>query len=122
MGQSRTNITALICTLGVLILLFMPQVGYSLFALIFLGMIPGTNLALPSWVMFFGSVIGIFIALRWIIHQPLYIGSHAEQEKLARQLARKKVLAMTSTPAAADPTPTRPRRINAVNRRHIVKI
>lgn len=107
---------------GALLLLFVlvrQEVESALLALLFLGIIPGTSISLPAWVMLVGAIVIGYAALRWLRDQPLYIGSHAEQEKLARQLARRKVLAMTAQPAAV--VPVRPKRINAVNRRRVAK-
>ena len=85
-----------------LIVLFQPSVSTALFALLFLGMIPGTTTSIPSWAMLLISISGIYLAIRWISNQPLFIGNHQQQERTARQLARKKVLAMTAN------TPVRP--------------
>jgi hypothetical protein len=97
-----------------------PRIENAMLALIFLGMIPGTSISIPSWIMFLVSIVGIVTAVRWISGQPLFIGSREYQEKLARQLARKKVLAMTAAPVQAEPQ-VKPQRINAVNRRRIAK-
>lgn len=104
-----------------LIILSRPEVEGELLALLFLGVIPGTSIALPSWMIFIGSIFAASALLRWLRDQPLFIGSHVEQEKLARQLARKKVLAMTAIPAPAAASPIRPKHINAVNRRRAAK-
>jgi hypothetical protein len=88
--------------------------------MLFLGVIPGTTITVPTWMILVGSTAGSYLAIRWILDQPLFIGNRQYQEKLARQLARKKVLAMTATPAS-DAAPIRPQRINAANRRRIVK-
>lgn len=104
-----------------LIVLSRPEVESELLALLFLGVIPGTSIALPSWLIFTGSIITASLLLRWLHNQPLFIGSYVEQERLARQLARKKVLTMAAATEEVGTQPARPKRINAVNRRRIVK-
>jgi len=107
-----------IITIGIivaLVVLIQPGVSNAIFALIFLGMIPGTNVSIPSWAMLLMSAIGIILAIRWITNQPLFIGSRIHQERTARQLARKKVLAMTAA------TPTRPKRATTSARRRTAK-
>lgn len=104
-----------------LIILSRPEVQSELLAFLFLGVIPGTSVTIPAWIIFIGSLIGASALLHWLRDQPLFIGSQEYQEKLARQLARKKVLALTATPVEATPAPPRLKRINAVNRRHAAK-
>lgn len=73
----------------------------ALFALIFLGMIPGTDLSIPPLVMMLTYPIAIVGAIYWLAHQPLYIGSQEKQEKTARAVARKRVAKKTSRKTAA---------------------
>lgn len=57
----------------------------------FLGMIPGTTITLPFWLLgSFYLLVGI-AGIIWISAQPLYIGDYAHQDKVARALARKRV-------------------------------
>lgn len=70
-----------------------------LFALVFLGMIPGTNLSIPPAIMMIGYPLAIVAAIFWLAHQPLYIGSKEKQDKTARAVARKRVAKKTSKAA-----------------------
>ena len=63
----------------------------GVFALVFLGMIPGTNLSIPPAVMMIAYPLIIIATVNWLTHQPLYIGSQEKQEKTARAIARKRV-------------------------------
>lgn len=72
----------------------------ALFALVFLGMIPGTSLSIPPVFMMIAYPVAIIAAIFWLAHQPLYIGSHDKQEKTARAVARKRVAQKTSKAAA----------------------
>lgn len=69
---------------------------------IFLGIIPGTNLALPTWLMFLFAVAGSISLLGWIRAQPFFIGNLAEQERTARQLARQRVMKKLAQPRPAE--------------------
>lgn len=107
----RKSILIIAGLLTLLVLLFLPSTSGLLLALLLLGMIPGTSFAIPAWIMLLGSMTGIILSIRWISRQPLYIGSHSQQEKMARQLARKKILAMSAAMAPAPaPTPVTRRR------------
>lgn len=68
-----------------------PAFFNAFLALLFLGIVPGTNIQIPFWIMLIVLFGGGFILIRWLGSQPLYIGSLAKQEKTAKQLARKKV-------------------------------
>lgn len=68
----------------------------AVFALVFLGMIPGTNFSIPPVVMMIGYPLAIIAAVSWLAHQPLYIGSQEKQEKTARAMARKRVAKKTA--------------------------
>jgi len=86
------KIVAALVIIAVVLLIVRPEILSSIFALIFLGLIPGTDLSIPSLVMFPIYAIVAFFVLRWLIRQPLYIGNMSKQEKTARAIARKKVL------------------------------
>jgi hypothetical protein len=88
---NRKTLTVLTLVVAVL-LIVRPEILGSIFALIFLGLIPGTDWSIPSLVMFPIYAVVAIITLYWLIRQPLYIGNMSRQEKTARALARKKVL------------------------------
>ena len=68
----------------------------SLFALVFLGMIPGTDMSISPTVMMLLYPAAIFAAIYWLARQPLYIGSQEKQQKTARAVARKRVAKKTA--------------------------
>jgi len=98
--MTRKQLTLGLIALGVFIVLVRPEILGSLFALVFLGLIPGTTLSMPFWVMLIVYGTGLFIVIRWLARQPLYLGNMAKQEKTARQLARKKVINKTQKKTA----------------------
>lgn len=63
----------------------------AVFALLVMGIVPGTNWNIPAWLMLITYPLGFFLLLRWISRQPLFIGTNAHNEKVARKLARKRV-------------------------------
>lgn len=77
--------------LALLLFFYLPEIMTAIFNFVFLGAIPGTKNSVPFWIMLPSMVFLGFLVVRWITHQPMYIGNLAEQEKLARQLARKRV-------------------------------
>ncbi len=77
----------------------------SLFLFIFLGVIPGTDTRVPSWAMITLAVLSSALIIRWITNQPMYIGNLVEQERTARQLARKRVAHKISKKPAAKKKP-----------------
>lgn len=91
--MSRRNILVGVGLLCLIILLVRPEILGALFAFIFLGLIPGTQLSLPFWAMLIIYALGAILVIRWLISQPLYVGNLAKQEQTARAIARKKVTA-----------------------------
>lgn len=69
----------------------------GLFALIFLGMVPGTDMSIPPTVMMLVYPVAIVGAVYWLARQPLYVGSRESQQKTARAVARKRVAKKTAT-------------------------
>jgi hypothetical protein len=47
----------------------------SLFTLFVLGMVPGTHLAIPAWLMLIVYPAGFFAAVYWLSARSLYIGT-----------------------------------------------
>ncbi len=63
----------------------------TLFALLVMGIVPGTSWTIPAWLMLVAYPLLFFTVLRWLTRQPMFIGSQAHNEKVARSLARKRV-------------------------------
>lgn len=93
--NKQTIIKALILAILIVLAIKLDVLG-ALFALAFLGIIPGTDLSIPPAVMMIGYPLAIIGAIFWLAHQPLYIGSREKQEKTARAVARKRVAKKTS--------------------------
>lgn len=87
----RRNIAIIILAIGCLLFVLHPSTLNAVFALIFLGLLPGTSVSIPFWIMLPATLCIAFVLVRWIMHQPMYIGSLETQEKTARTLARKNV-------------------------------
>lgn len=83
----------------------------SLILLVLLGLIPGTNLMIPTWLMSIIAIVTAIFLLGWLRSQPLYIGNLAEQERTARKLARIRVAKKTAQNlSSANDKPTKTRR------------
>lgn len=98
--MNKQMIIKLVALVVIVVLALKLDVLGGLFALVFLGMIPGTDLSIPPAVMMIGYPIAIIAAVFWLAHQPLYVGSREKQEKTARAVARKRVAKKTSKVAA----------------------
>lgn len=72
-------------------IIFLPAAFHATVELLLLGVIPGTNIAIPFWIIFLTFFGGAYYLVRWVREQPLFIGDLARQEQVARQLARKRV-------------------------------
>ena len=75
----------------IVVLLLQSVIINPLFNLIFLGMIPGTSITLPFWVMGLFYLFVIYACVKYISKQQLYIGDPVTQGKTARRIARAKV-------------------------------
>jgi uncharacterized membrane protein len=98
--MKQQTIVKVVALIAVIVLVLQFDLLGVLFALVFLGMIPGTDLSIPPWVMMIGYPLAIVAAIFWLVHQPLYIGSREKQEKTARAVARKRVAKKASKAAA----------------------
>jgi len=97
--MNKRMITKAIALIVIIALALKLDVLGALFALVFLGMIPGTDLSIPPALMMIGYPLAIVAAVFWLANQPLYIGSKEKQEKTARAVARKRVAKKTSKAA-----------------------
>ena len=73
---------------GVVALFVVPGLFDSLFAFVFLGIIPYTQLAVPVWAMFIINLGLIWLILRWISHQSLLMSDSRARDLEKRRLAR----------------------------------
>lgn len=95
--MKKRTIAKLVALLLIVIIVLKVDLLGALFALIFLGMIPGTSLSVPPALMMIAYPIAIISVIFWLARQPLYIGSQEKQEKTARAVARKRVAKKTAT-------------------------
>lgn len=75
-----------------LVIITNPAVIAEAVQFFFLGLIPGTNIIIPFWIMLPGSLVIAAASIHWLRIQPLFIGSIPSQEQTARQLARKRIV------------------------------
>lgn len=78
--------------ISIVVVITSPAVFGAVLLFLFLGIIPGTNIVIPFWVMLPVCLLIAVAALQWLILQPLYIGSIPAQEQTARQLARQRIV------------------------------
>lgn len=77
----------------------------TLFALLVLGMIPGTDLVIPAWVILLLYPVLFVLGVHWIRSQPLLIG---EQKKPSKPVAQRVTRKRKSTEAPARTKPAHP--------------
>jgi hypothetical protein len=80
----------------VIIALLQPVVMNAFIAFLFAGIIPGTTISLPFWLMSVLLVTVGYIAIRWISKDPIYIGDTPYQQQKSKQAARDYVLRKTT--------------------------
>ena len=84
-------IIVLFAFIALCVALTSPYVLNTIVNFVFLGLIPGTDITVPFWLMLIAFIAVTILLIRWLTNQPLYIGSLASQEQTARQIARKKI-------------------------------
>ena len=72
-----------------------PDLIALLFALVFLGFIPGTTATIPSWVTLGVMTLLVVAGVRWIFDEPVYRSSATPKDLSRRAAARRKVLRRT---------------------------
>ena len=77
-----------------------PELISMFFILVFVGIVPGTQLTIPSWVTMLGFVIALAFGIRWLFDQPVYHPVTTSKEKSLRAAARKRVLKHTAIRSA----------------------
>lgn len=68
----------------------------KLFVLLFMGIVPGTDVVLPWWVTVFGFFIALALSIRWLLDQPMYHHETTTKDRARRNTARKRVLKQTT--------------------------
>lgn len=77
-----------------------PELISMFFILVFVGVVPGTQITIPSWVSMLGFVIALIFGIRWLFDQPIYHPVTTPKEKSLRAAARRRVLRQTSARTA----------------------
>lgn len=49
-----------------------------IFSFLVMGIIPGTSITIPAWLMLIGYPLAFIAAVLWISHQSLFIGAPAK--------------------------------------------
>lgn len=92
-GRSRF-LLYLIATTIIIGLVITTNLIDQLIMMVFLGLIPGTDLAVPGWLAIPLAIVAALLAIDWLGRQTMYIGHHQTfGQKQARQLARRRVMA-----------------------------
>ena len=88
-------VTTIGIIVGLIIAMSQPSIANSIFAFVFAGAIPFTHIVLPFWMMIL--IIGLIgmLAILWLINQPFFIGDSVHAEKVAKERARRHVIAAT---------------------------
>lgn len=97
----RHPILISLIVISVLILFMYPELFSALFVLVFMGVVPGTAITLPSWVTLSLFVIALIFGIRWLLDQPSYRPVATHQDLSRRAAARKRVLKQTSRRASS---------------------
>ena len=74
----------------VIIALLQPVVMNAFIAFLFAGIIPGTTISLPFWLMSLLLVSVAYIAIRWISKDPIYIGETTSAKSRRPNFLRKR--------------------------------
>lgn len=92
--------------IGIFYVLVETSLLSNLFTLLILGMVPGTDLALPPVLMLVTYSVGFIAALYWLTHQTLFFAETKKPAKPVKQAAKK----TAKKPATAKKTTARKRR------------
>ncbi len=96
---------------GIFYVLVETQLPSNLFTLFILGMVPGTDLALPPVLMLVAYTFGFFAALYWLAHQTLFVAEPKKPAKPVKQTSKK----TTKKPTTAKKTAAKRRRAQATS-------
>jgi hypothetical protein len=86
-------------SIGIIVVIFallQPIILNAFIAFLFAGIIPGTSIALPFWLMSLFLVTIAYIAIRWVSKDPIYIGDTPHQQQQNKKAARDYVLRKTT--------------------------
>lgn len=97
MNARHVIIASLIALAGAVTLIVYPDIFATLFALIFIGVVPGTSLTIPSWLSLGIMTLLLIVAIRWVFDTPVYRPQATTQDLARRAGARRKVLKHASS-------------------------
>lgn len=105
MDIRRRHIIIAIVVFALVAVLIKPNIVSAFFVFIFMGIVPGTNYTLPSWVSLLGLFLALMLSIRWLLYQPTYQPVATTKDRALRHAARRRVLKQTSVrTSAADAT------------------
>lgn len=93
----RISISILI----VIVALVQPSIMDAFLTFLFIGIIPGTAITLPFWLMSLLLVTVAYVAIRWVSKDPIYIGDTPHQQQQNKKAARDYVLRKTTQPKSS---------------------
>lgn len=93
--RPRHIIFALAVFLGLAVII-KPELISMLFVLVFLGVVPGTDITIPAWVPMLGFTVALIFSIRWLLDQPVYHPVATAKDRSLRASARRRVLKQTS--------------------------
>jgi hypothetical protein len=99
---------------SILLIVTQTSLMTDLFLLLVIGMVPGTEIRVPAWVMMGLYPLIAVTAVYWLSKQPMYIGNSKHNEAVARKIARRKVAKITNTVNEQQQLPTTRRRYRPV--------
>ncbi len=96
MDIRRRHIIIAIVVFAMVAILIKPSILSALFVFIFMGIVPGTNYTLPSWVSLLGLFLALMLSIRWLLYQPTYQPVATTKDRALRHAARRRVLKLTT--------------------------
>ncbi len=97
MDIRRSHIIIALAVFALFVLLLNPSFLSTIFVFLFLGIVPGTDITLPWWVMILAFLVALAFGIRWLLDQPVYQPVATNKDRALRHAARKRVLKQTST-------------------------
>ena len=96
MDIRRSHIIIALVIFVLLALLIKPGILSALFVLVFMGIIPGTDITLPSWGSLLTLFAALIISIPWVLYRPVYQPMATTADLARRHSARKRVLKQTA--------------------------
>ncbi len=88
---TKHRISLFLCALSLLLILFQTQLVTNLVIFFVLGVVPGTDIRIPSALMLVVYPLLAFVLAHWAVRQPHYFGTFLHNDTVARRLARNNI-------------------------------